>query len=66
MLTLNETHDPARRSWVAEANAPDCDFPIQNLPYGVFAPLAEPDAPRIGTAIGSFAVRDCLLLYLCA
>jgi len=49
--TLNETHDPARRSFVETANAPDSDFPIQNLPFGVFRP--SPDAnPRVGVAIG--------------
>ena len=36
MADLNETHDAARRSWVDTANAPDTDFPIQNLPFGVF------------------------------
>ena len=30
------THDPALRSWVASANEPDTDFPIQNLPLGRF------------------------------
>lgn len=35
-IELNETHDPARRSWVMSANAPDTDFPIQNLPFGLF------------------------------
>jgi fumarylacetoacetase len=50
-VTLNETHDPARRSFVETANAPDCDFPIQNLPFGVFRP--NPDVPpRVGVAIG--------------
>ena len=39
-LQLNETHDPARRSFVESANAPDSDFPIQNLPFGVFRPAA--------------------------
>jgi fumarylacetoacetase len=29
---LNETHDPARRSWVQSANDPSTDFPLQNLP----------------------------------
>jgi fumarylacetoacetase len=49
--TLNETHDPARRSFVETANAPDSDFPIQNLPFGVFRP--SPGAsPRVGVAIG--------------
>jgi fumarylacetoacetase len=46
---LDETHDPARRSWVASANG-HADFPIQNLPLGVFSP---PDGgPRGGVAIG--------------
>jgi fumarylacetoacetase len=36
IYSLNETHDPAARSWVDSANAPGTDFPIQNLPLGVF------------------------------
>lgn len=39
-----------RKSWVAAANAPDCDFPLQNLPYGVFSIGDEP--ARCGAAIG--------------
>jgi fumarylacetoacetase len=49
-ISLNETHDPARRSFVDSANAPDSDFPIQNLPFGVFR--APGQQPRIGVAIG--------------
>jgi fumarylacetoacetase len=38
------------KSWLASANAPDCPFPLQNLPYGVFG---RADAtPRCGVAIG--------------
>ena len=48
---LNETHDPARRSFVESANASDADFPIQNLPFGVFRPAAGMP-PRVGVAIG--------------
>jgi fumarylacetoacetase len=48
---LDATHDPARRSWVASANEPGCDFPIQNLPYCVFRPSAGEGA-RIGVGIG--------------
>ena len=33
---LNHTHNPAATSWVASAQAPGCDFPIQNLPLCVF------------------------------
>ncbi len=46
MSELNETHDLARKSWVASANAPDCDFPIQNLPFGAFRPRHHGSAPR--------------------
>lgn len=50
MPALNATHDPARRSWVAGANAPGGDFPIQNLPFGIFRRPGE--AARGGVAIG--------------
>jgi len=50
-MALNETHDPARRSFVETANAPDSDFPIQNLPFGVFRPAAG-QRLRVGVAIG--------------
>ena len=50
-MTLNHTHDPARRSWVESAHDAATDFPLQNLPYGVFCPAAD-SAPRIGVAIG--------------
>lgn len=49
MLQTDETHDPARTSWV-ESATDHPDFPVQNLPLGIFAPKAA--APRIGTAIG--------------
>jgi fumarylacetoacetase len=47
--TLDETHDPSRSSWVEGADG-HADFPIQNLPYGVFSPL-DGDR-RAGVAIG--------------
>ncbi len=50
IYAINETHDPALTSWVASANAPETDFPIQNLPFGVFARADE--TPRVGVAIG--------------
>ncbi len=49
-LRLDETHDPALRSWVASANTPGHDFPIQNLPLGIFS--APGSALRLGVAIG--------------
>jgi fumarylacetoacetase len=49
---LDETHSPALRSWVQSANTPGTDFPIQNLPFGVFRPRGRVGFPRIGVAIG--------------
>ena len=49
---LNETHDPTLRSWVESANDPGSDFPIQNLPYGVFRRAASTEPMRVGVAIG--------------
>jgi fumarylacetoacetase len=46
---IDATHDPARKSWVATANGHG-EFPIQNLPLGVFSPPG--DRPRGGVAIG--------------
>ena len=34
---MDSTHDPELRSWVETANAADSEFPIQNLPFGVFS-----------------------------
>ena len=50
---IDETHDPALRSWVESANREDCEFPIQNLPLGVFKHPRNP-RPRPGVAIGNF------------
>jgi fumarylacetoacetase len=52
MTTLNETHDPALRSWVESANAADTEFPIQNLPLAVFRHRGRDEAFRGGVAIG--------------
>ena len=49
--TLNSTHDASRQSWIPAANDPAGDFPLQNLPTGVFHTPAQP-APRVGVAIG--------------
>src|SRR3954447_8869390 len=50
MPPRDETHDPKRRSWVTSANGHP-DFPIQNLPLGVFSPPGG-GLPRAGVAIG--------------
>jgi len=49
---LNHTHDPALGSWVEAANLPAADFPIQNLPLGVFRRADTGEPPRLGAAIG--------------
>ncbi len=51
-VQLNETHNPALRSWVTSANSGDTDFPIQNLPFGVFRRAGSHEHFRIGVAIG--------------
>jgi fumarylacetoacetase len=48
---INETHDPALTSWVESANAPETDFPIQNLPYATFRKAGD-ERSRVGVAIG--------------
>lgn len=52
MHTLNHTHAPGARSWLASANAPGADFPIQNLPFAVFRRAGSGEAFRGGVAIG--------------
>ena len=48
---IDATHDPALVSWVESANDPATDFPIQNLPFGVFRP-ADGGEGRTGVAVG--------------
>ena len=48
--TLNQTHDPKLKSWMESANVPECHFPIQNLPFGIFSLGA--NTARAGVAIG--------------
>src|SRR5215471_9931827 len=49
MSMIDETHDPRRESWVASARG-HSEFPIQNLPLGVFSRRGE--SPHGGVAIG--------------
>src|SRR5450755_610406 len=51
-LILDETHDPQALSWVESANDPQSDFPIQNLPFGVFRRRDGSGDPKVGVAIG--------------
>lgn len=58
-MSLDETHDPARVSWVKNANG-HADFPIQNLPLGVFS--SDGVSPRGGIAIGD-SILDLRALF---
>src|SRR6201990_1977480 len=55
-------NDPTLRSFIPVA--PTSDFPIQNLPYGIFS-AKDGLAPRVGVAIGDYALdlwqlaQDC-------
>jgi fumarylacetoacetase len=59
---MSHPNDPTLRSFIDVS--PTSDFPIQNLPYGVFSTAALP-APRVGVAIGEFVLdlwelaQDC-------
>lgn len=55
---MNETHNPNLTSWVEVPE--NSDFPIQNLPYGIFKTATR--SPRVGVAIG----EHILDLYLVA
>ena len=57
---MNETHDPELRSWVESANDGLTDFPIQNLPFGVFSRRGS--ARSVGVAIGGMVLD----LFACA
>jgi fumarylacetoacetase len=52
-MRIDDTHDPGLKSWVESANEEGCDFPIQNLPFGIFRNRKNRnEAPRGGVAIG--------------
>jgi fumarylacetoacetase len=48
---VNATHKPELTSWIESANSPETDFPIQNLPFGVFSRKGDSER-RVGVAIG--------------
>ncbi|MBV9530353.1 MAG: fumarylacetoacetase [Bradyrhizobium sp.] len=54
MALFDETHDPKRKSWVTSANG-HTEFPIQNLPFGIFSP---PDSAK---RCGGIAIGDMIL-----
>ncbi|MFC5269649.1 fumarylacetoacetase [Adhaeribacter terreus] len=47
-----KANDPNLHSWITIA--PDCEFPIQNLPFGIFK--AGFKDPRVGVAIGEYVL----------
>jgi fumarylacetoacetase len=48
---VNQTQDPRLTSWVASAQG-HSEFPIQNLPFGVFRPAGTSGPGSVGVAIG--------------
>ncbi len=56
-----KANDPSRRSWVEVPSG--SDFPIQNLPFGVFRTQSNP-SPRLCTAIGESVVDLAVLNYM--
>lgn len=46
---MDASNDPGLRSWLTAAA--DTEFPIQNLPFGMFS-TADDEVPRVGVAIG--------------
>ena len=62
MSVVDDTHDPSLVSWVAGAG-PGTDFPVQNLPLGIFSEAKGRRRP--GVAIGDYildlnAIADLL------
>jgi fumarylacetoacetase len=55
---MSHPNDPKLRSFVDVD--PASDFPIQNLPYGVFSTDVDP-SPRVGIAIGAYVLDLALL-----
>jgi fumarylacetoacetase len=53
IFAIDETHDPTLTTWVESAQG-HADFPVQNLPYGIFA--IDALGPRAGVAIGDFVL----------
>ncbi|MGJ4913600.1 fumarylacetoacetase [Bradyrhizobium sp. SZCCHNR3003] len=55
---MTHPNDPSLRSFIPAD--PASDFPIQNLPYGVFS-AADSPKPRVGVAIGDFVLDLAVL-----
>ena len=57
-----DPNDPTLVSWVESAHDPATDFPIQNLPFGVFRRAGTDEMPRVGVAIGDQVLDVCAAL----
>lgn len=55
MISVNQTHDSTLKSWVTSANN-DSDFPIQNLPFGIFRRKNSTEQYRAAVAIGDYVI----------
>lgn len=60
-ITMDFTHDMRRVSWVPSA-AEHQDYPLQNLPFGVFRP--RDGVSRVGIAIGDAILDVSLAVHL--
>ncbi|HEY3258537.1 MAG TPA: fumarylacetoacetase [Gemmatimonadaceae bacterium] len=49
---MSSAHDREPKSWVESANEAGADFPLANLPYGVFRRRGGDAPARVGVAIG--------------
>lgn len=56
-MSMSKANNPALKSWVEVK--PGSDFPIQNLPFGIFKTVTEP--PHVGVAIGEYILDLSLL-----
>jgi fumarylacetoacetase len=68
-ITLHDrTLHPSLKSWWPSANAVNTDFPLQNLPFGVFRRRGADEHARVGVAIGNsiLDVSACLAANLFA
>ncbi len=51
-MSVNQSHNPELKSWVTSANEAGTEFPIQNLPFGIFRRRDSEENFRGGVAIG--------------
>jgi fumarylacetoacetase len=58
---IEAPRDASKKSWLATANDPACDFPIQNLPFGIFSDKRS-GLRRAGVASGD-AIVDLAALH---